>query len=423
MDIWTIDSLQRCLNNSENYTDTQKMKLIEFLNQNFKPSVYNEHLQKRRAALRNMTNSKSALQNAAQHYPQTVNWKDINPSTDSLKGFALVFTAGGEGERLRLSLLKKGIPASMLEDFTKATFPLPDFFDNFGALQTNLAMVASFCNTIRMDIPVIVTTGPQGTITAGVIPEILRKNNNFGLKHVLVIAQDERLHLTIDEKIACTEISGELRPLTQPDETGGPLMKLKQIPDTSGISALDWVEELGCNKLIVVQATALYDLRLLPIMAQALGNHDCLGVGILRTEFPPKDPFGTFVTITRGDKPETLILEQDVRNDETRTIKDQSGQFYLPFNTGFYAFGTELLKNNNLPDFATPPKEILPELPRSPKIGYAATDLLPLASNPVILTIEQDMFAVLKTAEDLEQLSILGKKFGLDKICRTMEKR
>jgi len=66
-----------------------------------------------------------------------------------------------------------------------------------------------------------------------------------------------------------------------------------------------------------------------------------------------------------------------------------------------------------LPDYATPPKEILPEIERSPKIGYAATDLLPLALNPVILTVSPDTYAVIKTADDLETLSEAAHRFGL----------
>ena len=107
------------------------------------------------------------------------------------------------------------------------------------------------------------------------------------------------------------------------------------------------------------------------------------------------------MTLTRNDHDSTIILEQEVRNEETRQIKDNSGEYYLPFNTGFYAFDSELLKKSDLPDYATPPKEILPELPRSPKIGYAATDIFPLAGNPVILTVEPNMYRVLKTVEDL----------------------
>lgn len=417
MDLWTIETLLQCTDNLHLFSIQQQSDFLELMNSKYPPAVYSLHLKQRRQALKSITDSRDTLNNATQLFPPFIKWDHIQTNPESLNGFALVFTAGGEGERLRLSLMEQGYTLSALKDFTKATFPLPEFYQDFGTLQTNLAMVSSFCKTSGIDIPVIVTTGPQGCITAKVIPEILREKNNFGLCHIKVIPQDERLHFTMDEKILCCEISGHLSPLTQPDETGGPLMMLKQKWDNSGETILDWLQRHNCSKLIVVQATALYDLRLLPIIANALANHDCLGIGILRETFPEKDPFGTFVTIMKDNQKKILILEQNVRNEATRLLKDPSGKYHLPFNTGFYAFKSDLLKNNNLPDYATPPKETLPGYQRSPKIGYAATDLLPLAVDPLILAIDPQMFGVLKTADDLKMLGMLGKKFGLDQLC------
>lgn len=412
-----MDTLLQNTSNLHLFSNWQKKEFLELMNSKFPPRIFKKHLQQRRTALTLTSNSRNTLNNATQHYPPFIKWNQIQSNADALKGFALVFTAGGEGERLRLSLIERGYDPKALENFTKATFPLPDFFQDFGALQTNLAMVSSFCKESKIDIPVIVTTGPQGSITANVIPEILKNKDNFGLSNIKVIAQDERLHFTMDEKILCYEISGHLNPLTQPDETGGPLMMLKGNWGNSQNSILDWLQKLNCHKMIVVQATAVYDQRLLPIIANALGNHDCLGIGILRDIFTEKDPFGTFVSVEKGDLKKTLIIEQNVRNDATRSLKDPSGNYYLPFNTGFYAFKNDILKENNLPDYATPPKEMLPGYERSPKIGYAATDLLPLAKDPIILAIDAQMFGVLKTADDLKLLSSLGKKFGLDKLC------
>lgn len=418
MEKWTIETLLKETANLHMYSEKQQNEFLQLMNAKFPPHICNLHLQHRRKALQLMTGSKETLNGTTQHYPALINWRNIESPPDALKGYAIVFTAGGEGERLRLSLLDLGYDPAALQDFTKATFPLPGFFESFGALQTNLAMISAYCKKSGIDIPVIVTTGPEGSITARVIPQILRKFDNFGLKHIRVVEQEERLHFTVDEKMLCYENDQTLLPLTQPDETGGPLMKLKQISDISGKSVLDWLEDHHCDKLIVVQATALYDQHLLPIIASALGTHDCLGIGILRDTFGPKDPFGTFVTLIRGSMKKTVILEQNVRNDETRTIKDPSGAYFLPFNTGFYAFKSALLKDNDLPDYATPPKETLPGYDRSPKIGYAATDLLPLAENPAILAIDPDMFGVLKTADDLKLLTRLGKQFGLDSLCR-----
>lgn len=418
MSAWDIDSLSSVINNFSQYNDDQKATICSIMNNSYPLSVLENQRNCRRRALANTNTIKESLSGAVQEFPAYILPQQLRPDTRSLKKFGLVFTAGGEGERLRLSLLKRGVPAEKLEDFTKATFPLPGFYGEMGTLPINLAMISSFCKQAGCNIPVVITTGPENSITARVIPQLLDRFNNFGLKYVKVIAQEERLHLTNDEKVVFTTIDGKLQPVTQPDETGGPLMKLKKRGSGGTESILEWFESSGCTQTILMQATAIYEQKLLPMMAEALGDHDCCGVGIMRKCFPATDPFGTYVKINKADQKRVIILEQDMRNDQTRSVVDSLNGFYLPYNTGFYAFNIRLLLENDLPDFATPPKEILPELPRAPKIGYAATDLISRARNPVVLAIDQSMFGVLKTADDLEMLSELGKSFGLETICK-----
>ena len=411
--MWTADMLRKTVCNWESLDKYQADYFLALMNQRFPPLLFNDHLDKRRRALENVNASKKLLDGAVQSFPDVLDYRSLDSSFDDMAGFAIVFTAGGEGERLRLSLLDKGAPPESLHDFTKATYPLKDFYGDYGALQINLAMVGWICRRYRLDIPVIVTTGPDGSITARVIPAILRKHNNFGLPHVKVIPQDERLHFTVDEKIAVQLTDGNPYPVTQPDETGGPLMMLKQKTGGDHVSTLQWLADLGCEKILAVQGTAIYEPKLLAYMSSAAKGHDCVGVGIPRTGFDAKDPFGTFVCIDRGGERKVCIVEQDIRNNETRTVVNRDTGAYLPFNTGLYAIGRRLLEDNGLPDYATPPKEVLPGLPRSPKIGYAATDILPLAKHPLILTVSPDMYAVIKTAEDLETMSATAVRFGL----------
>ncbi|MDG5816567.1 hypothetical protein QA601_15830 [Chitinispirillales bacterium ANBcel5] len=418
MKSWTIEDLKSHVHNFEKLNEHQRSILLEKMNSKHPPHSFEKDLQKRRNALKNSKVAKNILQNAHSQFPGFIKGEQLQCSPESLKGYGLVFTAGGEGERLRLSLLKKGVDPQSLNDFTKATYPLHDFFDQYGSLHINLKVVAHFCSKLNISIPVIITTGPEGSLTERVIKQVLKKHHNFGLKDVLIVPQDERLHFTSDEKIAFTLINDLPEPVTQPDETGGPLMKLKQKSGTMDLSALQWLNQKNCSKLIVVQATAIYDLNLLPMMAKAAKEHDCLGVGILRTEFPSNDPFGTYVTLKTETEKKTCIIEQDIRNEKMRSLKDESGQYYLPFNTGFYALNCSLLENNELPDYATPPKEVLPELDKSPKIGYAATDILPLAEKPVVLTVDPNMFAVIKTADDLIELSKAAKRYRLDTIVK-----
>jgi len=413
--MWTINTLKNIVCNWDSLDEAHAEAFLTYMNQRFPPDVFQKHLDKRRRALENAAASKKLLDGAVQSFPDVVSYQSLNINSnngfENLSGFAVVFTAGGEGERLRLSLLERGVPAESLRDFTKATYPLKGFYEDFGALQINLAMVSRICRQYNMDIPVIVTTGPEGSVTDRVIPAILDKHDNFGLPHVKIVSQDERLHFTIDEKIAVRFDGGVPYPVTQPDETGGPLMKLKQ--NINNISTLQWLSNLGCEKLLIVQGTAIYEPKMLAFMSAAAKGRDCVGVGIPRDNFGSKDPFGTFVCIDRDGARSVRIVEQDIRNDETRSIRDGSTGAYLPFNTGFYAVDRRLLENNDLPDYATPPKEVLPNLPRSPKIGYAATDVLPLAKRPLILTVRPDMYAVIKTAEDLETMSETAVRFGL----------
>jgi len=458
--MWTVDTLKKVVSNWESMDNIQAIDFLELMNRRFPPGVFHDHLDKRRRAIENSAASKKLLDGAVQRFPDVMNYQSLDDSFENMAGFGIVFTAGGEGERLRLSLLERGAPPESLRDFTKATYPLKGFDGDFGALQINLAMVSWICEKRGLDIPVIVTTGPAGSITARVIPSILAKHNNFGLPHVKIIPQDERLHFTVDEKIAVQLTDGKPYPVTQPDETGGPLMKLKQavnanginntnnindtnhintinnnnnsgidnindisninnandISHTNGQSTLRWLAALNCEKLLIVQGTAVYEPRMLSYMASAAKNHDCVGVGIPRSRFDSKDPFGTFVEINKNGKRAVCIIEQDIRNDATRAVTGKDAGAYLPFNTGFYAVDRKLLEDHGLPDYATPPKEVLPGLPRSPKIGYAATDILPLAERPLVLTVDQAMYAVIKTAEDLDSIAGTAIRFGLREI-------
>lgn len=415
--MWSYKSLSSITHNFDALTLEQQEQFLAYMNRYFPPEKYELHKSLREKAIDSMKNAKSVLQGVKQEFPPYISINNVDSSPNSLQGNGIVFTCGGEGERLRLSLLKKGILEDQLTDFTKATFPLKDFYKDFGTLHCNLALIHHFEKISNIDIPVIITTGPADSITARVIPQILKKYDNFQLKHILIVEQDERLHLTVDNKIAFRIVDSQVLPITQPDESGGPLVKLSDSTSANTMSALTWLEKFGCKNIIVVQGTALYDPKLIPSMASALGNHDALAVGILRSNFPKDDAFGAQLLYEKDGKKMLFIAEQEVRTEQTRTLQDKNG-FFLPLNTGFYAFKNDFLKSTKLPNYATPPKEVLPELPRSPKIGYAATDYAPFAKDPIILTIEKSMYGVIKTADDIENLSVLGKNFGLEKFCQ-----
>lgn len=413
---WTPALARIHIHAFDELTPEQQERLIVALNTKFPPDYYFRQRDQRNRAISNARQAVSLFARSTLAYPALLQNRSPEPAA-GLSGCALIFTAGGEGERLRVSLRDKGIPESKLADFTKAAYPLPGWPGDFGALQINLALISHICTAHGLSVPVIITTGPAGSTTAKVIPRVLETHANFGLAHVKVIEQDERLHLTAHSKIAWHIADGRALPVTNPDETGGPIMKLKAREAATGRSTLHWLRELGCAKLIVLQATALYDPALIFSMAAAAQAHDGLGVGILRSSFPANDPFGTFALVKEQERDQLMIVEQDLRTPELMRLQDPTGTWFLPYNTGFYVFDADLLMQASLPDYATPPKEVIPGLPRAPKIGYAATDILPLAKNPAVLAIDQSRFAVIKKAEDLEALAALGKQFGLDRIC------
>jgi hypothetical protein len=417
MNVWTVESAEKVILDFDKLSSKQQNGLIVFLNKKFPLSIYRSQLERRERALINTQRSRQVLSGTTQKYPPFINNGPEPMRPENLAQCAIVLTAGGDGERLKKSLLARGISGDRLNDFTKATYPLPGFFGDFGALHANLCLVSSINKKHGLHLPVVVTTGPAGSTTARVIPEILKKHGRFGLEHLRIVEQDERLHLSVDDKIVFSIVDNAARPMTNPDETGGPLMKLKKECGGPDGSVLKWMRRLGCEKIILLQATGLYRPDLLFCLASALQAHDCVGAGIFRTRFDVADPFGTYVATVKDGLEKVVIVEQEIRNEETLRVKDPSGTFFLPYNTGLYAFSIDMLMQADLPDYATPPKEILPHLPRSPKIGYAATDLFALSKKPAVLSIPRDWFEVIKNADDLGKLSELGKRFGIDTMC------
>jgi len=412
---WTFDQLADSVHEYSVQSNEIQSKIAEKVEAFCTYETYLDMVTLRARAIKNTVTGQNILADAQQKFPITLSSEELTTHLEDLKSYGIVITAGGEGERLKVSLMEQGFTADQLADFTKATWPLPEFFGGFGALQINLALIAHLSKKIGFDIPVVVTTGPATTDTARVIPSIIEKSQNFGLKNLIIVAQDERLHLTGESKIAWMEQDGEIVLATNPDETGGPLMKL--LEEIDGKSPLEWIESLGANRVMVLQGTAVYNPLLIEQIASAGKMFDGMGIGISRSEFPESDPYGTFVTVATEDGDQLKIIEKNVRNSKTEHLVDQLGK-YLPFNTGFYAFTTELLKDNPLPDYASPVKIIFPGYDNSEKIGYAATDVIAPAGNAGVLTIPETDFAVIKTAADLPVLTQAAFKFNLVQYCK-----
>jgi hypothetical protein len=416
---WNEAPAERHIHNFAALTTNNRQKLLAYLNEHFPLATFEYQRSRQQRALHNMEMQRSILSGATQRYPSVINAQSLSLSPQNMDHCVFMFTAGGDGERLRLSLLKKGYSPDTLHDFTKATFPLPGFVRDFGALQINLALVSELCRSLGRSIPVIVSTGPAGSQTARVIPQIIAAHNNFGIDQLTIVEQDERLHLTLEGKIVWIDTPSGPRPATNPDETGGPLMKIRSAIDPSAKSTLGALRESGYTRLFILQGTAVYSRDLLQQMAAAALDHDAIGVGIPRSSFPAEDPYGTYILLEKEGRESLHIIEQDIRNDATRHVRSPNGKGFLPYNTGFYALDIDYLQKNALPDFATPPKEIIPGIPMAPKIGYAATDVFPCAARPAILTIPADSFAVIKNDQDLQRCTDHALRFGLDTACAT----
>jgi hypothetical protein len=413
---WTPELGVVCIREFLRLTRDEQAKLLTYLNVHFPPSVYREHRAHQRDALDNVDLQRDTLRGVKQRYPSVINADEVYCPPDGLKGCAIVLTAGGEGERLRRSLLARGVCASRLRDFVKAIYELPYFVPDFGALQTNLAMIAGLCREFRTKVPVVVTTGPDGSINHRRIVEVVNRHDRFGLgDHLTTVSQDERLHLTLDGRIVWIKTeSGDPQPITNPDETGGPLIKLARC------RKIRELVDNGYTKLLLLQGTAVYDPKVVLQMAAAARYHDAVGVGIPRQEFPADDVFGSYVVLEEADGTRRLnIIEKGVRNDETRNVKSPDGRCFLPKNTGLFVLDLNILEDLELPDYATPPKEMTPDQPglKAPKIGYAATDVLPQAKEPAILAVTPDRFAVIKDDGDLAACSAVALRFTLDKYC------
>ncbi|MBN1981365.1 MAG: hypothetical protein JW795_07540 [Chitinivibrionales bacterium] len=399
----------------------QQEFLLNDLNSNFTPSRYNAQVTMARHAVENNHRNASILAHARQLYPCCMSHDSVAKKRFDLSRIAILLTAGGEGERLRLSLQASGYSEDQLTDFTKVTFPIPDFYKDFGTLHCNLCAIAALSRQYSCTIPVIISTGPASSVTASVIPKVLRSYGNFSLADCITLPQDERLHLTTTGQIAYTLVNGKPIVATNPDESGGPIMKLLQPMPGSSESALNWLARKGCDKLILLQASALSDPQVILWMAAAAQDYDGLGIGIERTEFPPNDPFGTFVTIEENGISRLLIVEQEIRNETTRSLINPQTKAYLPYNTGFYVFDLNLLQRAHLPDYATPPKEIGGGgIGKAPKIGYAATDSVGLAQKPAVLTIPASSFHLIKNVQDLKKISELARHLSLKSLCRRM---
>ncbi len=416
MHTWTRDNAVDYIEGFDELGDDEKRALLTYLNDHFPPSAYESHRDARRRARQNIRAVQQEVESAVAAYPPYILDKDIPHTHNALEGCAVVLTAGGDGERLKQSLVAQGASPHALAGYTKATFPLPERAGNVSTLELNLHHIASIAQSAGTEIPLLVTTGPPGSTTARVIPSLLKEKSHFGLSWCRTLAQQARLHLTEQDKIAVAHTPEGPRPVTHPDETGGPLMRLKKPWNSrSDTSILDELASQGVDRLIILQATAVYHPHLITALAQISRTHDVVGVGIRGDNAEMIASLGVYVALEKENDRIIRVLDPHYRNAAIDSMKDETGTWFLPCNTGLYACRLKTLAQGSLPDFCTSGKEVLPHLPKAPKTGYAATDLMSLSHSATIIVTEADKFAVIKKAKDLSEVARAAKRFGLVK--------
>ncbi len=322
-------------------------------------------------------------------------------SLDAFKNTAIILTAGGEGERLKKSLLDAGTAPEELKDFTKATWPLDGKTKAASTLGYNLLLLRAIARALGQKLPVIVTMGSEGSDTARLLPPYLAPYNDEYLD-IITVSQGERLHLTTTGRLVLLA-EPDLRAAVNPDETGGPFMALKNPHERDKEGLIHYLLEKGMTNCLALQAIAIVKPLLMSSLAAALKTADVAVLGVKRDSFPESDPFGTIVSLREEAGERTVIVEAHNRWPALYELKDKEHGF-LPYNSGMYAFKTALLAGAALPDFICPPKIITAELPPAGKSGYAATDLLSLSSKVALCLTSADSFAVFKSLADRENL-------------------
>lgn len=417
MSNWTKELFFTHMESPESFSENEITILLEFLNENCPLKSFLREIEERKIALKNMEETTRLLEGATQKFPKAYDFSEIVFDENSLKKVAFFFTAGGEGQRLAQSLNKNEADKKFLENFTKATIEIKDFPEKFGTLMINLCIVKSLSDTYKIDFPVIISLGPIGSTTSKVIPKEIASFNNFGLKNIHYILQGERLHLSNEEKISLEIKNGEIKVAKNPDESGGPL---KAFYDNKEL--IKNLEKNGVSKILIIQGTGIFNPDILKNTASIKADHDCYILGLPRQKFEKSDQLGTIELIEKNGKTTLRILEAHSINDTTREIQNAEKSKFLPANTGMFLFDLALFsKKLPISFYATAPKEISFSKKIAPKIGYSATDFTVFAENPAVIIISPGDFAVLKNVENMEDLSALGKKFGLIKLCEKIK--
>lgn len=410
MEKWDNQSVKTYIDNIENFSRDELESIVNYLNENFPIDRYEKENTERKMALEELENTKNILNTHVQKYPSCYELSEINFNENDLNNIAFFFTAGGEGQRLRQSIEKNGKKNEVLENFTKATYPIQNFPENFGTLMINLALIKSFCDKYKTDIPVIISLGPKNSTTYNYIPSSIEKFKNFGLKNLFYIAQKERLHLTDEGKITINKTDNGFKASTNPDETGGPFMAFQKDKNL-----VEKIRQLGIQKLLCIQGIGIYNPEILLKVASSNKEHDCYILGLPRENYPETDCFGTLVVLENEGKKQLRILESHMINNETRTLKSSDSSAYLPANSGLYVFDLSIFEEEiSRPFYATSAKEIEASKKLAPKIGYSATDFSRFSKNPAVLLVQNGNYSILKNIESLDDIEKLGKKFELD---------
>ncbi len=381
--------------------------IAEYLNNNVPYASYLAEREKWVEAQSNSRANSEAAETLPLSFPEIADGAAAF-SLESFNNTAIILTAGGEGERLRKSLIAAGASPDELKDFTKATWPLDGQTKAASTLGYNLLFFRAIGRALGQKLLIIVTTGPLGSDTARILPAYLETFQDEYLD-IITLPQGQRFHLTTGGQLVLSAAGPHLSVACNPDETGGPFMALKNPHERDAKGLIHYLLAKGLINCLALQATTICQPLWVSSLPAALKKAEVAVMGVRRDTFAPDDPFGTIVRFNAAGGDYTQIVEAHNRRPAIYSVRDEKYGF-LPYNSGMYAFKTELLATARLPDFICPPKMITPELPPAGKVGYAATDLLSLSPKVAVCLTKADSFAAFKGLADTQNLIAAATK-------------
>jgi phosphomannomutase len=255
------------------------------------------------------------------------------------------------------------------EEFDTITKPITPFIGGKSPLQINLERTARLCEKYGVDIPVVIQVSAptiQGT------KMMLAKHNNFGLRNVILVSQDE--NPMVDQITGrFFNVGGEL--LTSPDGSAGAVEALANPAEVisstvdgaaePSLTAVDWLERFQVANVTVMNGDALTPQDYMEALIGVDRDADGVAIGV---DYPPRMKMKSDGTMVHEFTIGTHVVIEDVTTGKTRlenveyadrtmhkgpegtlaeaiTRHEASGNT-VSANIGVYRFSLDVIKDN-----------------------------------------------------------------------------